>query len=88
MHAISNIDLLFLIPMVLGVFIGILAVTRILEKAMREYPQPTYLIIIGFILGSMVTAFPGRPNGLQWIICLTAAICGFLLIYKVNKITN
>ena len=88
MNAISNIDFFFLIPMALGVFIGILAVTKILEKAMSEYPQPTYLIIIGFVLGSMATAFPGKPDGLQWIICLVAAICGFLPIYKVNKYTS
>ncbi len=88
MNAISTMDLFFLIPMALGVFIGILAVTKALEKAMSQYPQPTYLIIIGFILGSMATAFPGKPDGLQWIVCLPAALLGFLLIYKLNSITN
>ncbi len=88
MNAISHMDLLFLIPMALGLFIGILAVTKTLEKAMNEHPQPTYLIIIGFILGSMATAFPGKPDGLQWIVCLIAAVCGFTIIYKVNKCTS
>ncbi len=88
MNAISTLDLLFLIPMALGVIIGILMITRILEKAMSEHPQPTYLIIIGFVLGSMATAFPGRPTGLEWIICIPLFIIGFYIIYTINKLTS
>ena len=88
MTAISNIDLTFLIPMALGVFLGILAITGILEKAMSIYPQPTYLIIIGFVLGSMTTAFPGKPSDFEWFICLPLFLAGFLLMYKLQDIEH
>ena len=87
MLALSNIDLTFIIPMALGVIAGIILCTKALEKAMSNYPQPTYLIIIGFVLGSMICAFPGKPEAHQWIICIPASIAGFIMMHKINKTT-
>ena len=84
-NAISTFDMLFLLPLALGVFLGIVSITKTLEKAMNEYSAPTYLIILGFVLGSMISAFPGTPTGYQWIICIIAAGLGFSLIYSINK---
>ncbi len=88
MNAISSMQLTFLIPLAVGVLLGIIAVTRTLEKAMSNSPQPTYLIIIGFILGSMTTAFPGMPEGIEWLICIPLSVLGFYIIYEVNKLTS
>lgn len=88
MLAISNLDLAFLIPMALGVTAGIILCTKALEKAMSNFPQPTYLIIIGFVIGSMICAFPGKPDHHQWIICIPAAIVGFIVMHKINKTTT
>lgn len=87
MLAISNLNFSFIIPLAIGVGLGIIVCTKALEKAMSKYPQPTYLIIIGFVLGSMICAFPGRPVSYQWIICIPVAIVGFVVMYKINQKT-
>ncbi len=87
MTAISELDLGFILPLAIGVFIGIISVTKTLEKLMKEYSTPTYLTILGFVLGSMLSAFPGTPVGLEWIICFITASLGFASIYSLNKYT-
>ena len=52
----------FLIPLGVGLILGIILTTKILEKAMNSYPQPTYLIILGFVLGSMGEVFSGHTD--------------------------
>ena len=80
MSAIANFDILFLLPMALGLFLGIVLVTRILESIMEKYPQVTYLVILGFIIGSIAQVFPGIPIGYEWIICGVLAVAGYYLI--------
>ena len=63
MKAISTFDLGFLTPMGIGLLLGIVLTTKVLEGAMQRYPQPTYLIIMGFIIGSAADVFPGLPVG-------------------------
>lgn len=66
-----------LIPLGMGALAGILLTTRILERCIRQYPQPTYLIIFGFILGSLPELVPGIPMGGELVYSLMAAMAGF-----------
>lgn len=73
--AISSMYLPYLAPLGAGLIIGILLITKVLERAMESYPQPTCLIILGFVLGSITEVFPGVPSGLEILLCiLTFAI--------------
>lgn len=85
MIAITQLDILSLIPLGIGLAIGILLTTRMLDKAMTNYPQPTYLVIFGFILGSLREIFPGIPSGFELPLCLLTGIAGFLFIYYISK---
>ena len=42
---------------------GIFLTTRVLENLMKRHPQSTYLIILGFMFGSLPELFPGIPGG-------------------------
>lgn len=75
MKAISTFYLPFLIPLGIGVMLGILLTTKMLEKALQIHPQPTYLIILGFMIGSTITVFPGLPAS-GWGL----GICGFTFL--------
>ena len=50
---------------------------KILESAMTKHPQPAYLIILGFVLGSLAEVFPGIPTGTQLLLCLLLLAAGF-----------
>lgn len=88
--AISEFYLPFLIPLGVGLILGIVLTTKILESAITNYPQPTYLIILGFILGSIIEIFPGIPSGRVQFLCLITLMLGFgsicLLSWKELKI--
>lgn len=83
--AINNFDLMFMLVLGIGVLLGILLTTRTLENAMKKFPQATYLVILGFILASMVQAFPGLPIGWEWPLCIVLAVLGFGVIYWVSS---
>lgn len=88
MKAIGNLDILFLLPMLIGILTGILLTTKILEQAMQKYPAVTYFIILGFVAGSLIEAFPGIPNGFEWLLCGITAIAGFLAIQAISRLEN
>ncbi len=83
--AISQLDIVFLFPMALGLGIGIILTTKVLENAMKNHPRQTYLIILGFVLGSIVQVFPGVPKNYEWIICTVLAIFGYYIIRVISK---
>jgi len=84
MRAISELDILFLLPMGFGILLGVVLVTKALERAMKKYPQVTYLTILGFVIGSLIEVFPGMPVGYEWIWCASVAASGFYCIVTLS----
>lgn len=87
-NAVGNLDILFLMPLGIGVILGILLTTRLLETAMTKYPGITYMLILGFILGSLNETFPGVPSGVEWLICIATFAAGFSAIYMLSKLES
>ncbi len=88
MTAISEFDILFLMPLGIGVVLGILLTTRLLETVMTKFPSVTYMVILGFILGSLAETFPGIPNGIEWLICILTFTAGFSIIYMLSRLES
>mgnify|MGYP003289700021 FL=1 len=84
MQAVSEMNLSFLIPMGIGILLGVILVTRALETAMKKYPKITYLTILGFVIGSLIEVFPGMPVGYEWIWCASVAASGFYCIVTLS----
>jgi len=80
MMAISVLFLPFLAPLGAGLALGIIKSASFLEHAMKNHPQPTYLIILGFILASMAKVFQGIPTGMEILLCLSLMLAGFATI--------
>lgn len=75
LKAINNLDLNYLIPIGIGIFVGVIATTKVLDKYIHEKPRQTYMLILGFVIGSIIEIFPGLPIGLN----LMASIISFTL---------
>ncbi len=87
-EAVSALDMMALlsfIPLVIGTVAGIFLTTGILERAMKRHPTGTYLLIFGFILGSLPELFPGMPTGWEIPLCLLTAAAGFFAIFWISK---
>ena len=52
---------------------------------MKRYPQTTYLIIFGFVAGSIVEVFPGVPAGSTLLLCLGLLAAGFCLVRLLSR---
>ncbi len=68
MEAIASFDLLPMIPIGLGVLSGAFVGIKFIKKLLRFHPQALYCAILGLILGSIFTIYPG----------FTADAAGFL----------
>ncbi len=79
LRAISGFDVLFLLPLGLGLIAGVLLSTKLLEKAMQRFPGPTYFAIIGFVLGSILEILrelPHTPAGWEIPACILTLAVG------------
>ena len=79
--AIQTLDILYLLPLGLGVIIGILAISGLLEAWMKRYPACAYLMILGFVLVSLEEINPGIPTGIEIPICIVTCVAGFAFLY-------
>lgn len=84
-EAIGSFRLGILIPFGVGILLGIILTTKFLEMAMIRYPQPTYLMILGFVLGSVTEIFPRIPRGIEWVICILMLVAGYGIIRLISQ---
>lgn len=82
LNAVKVLDLTFLVPLGAGVLLGIVLLSKLLESVIRKYPKQTYLIILGFIIGSVAEIIPGIPRGMMIVWCALAVIAGFFATYR------
>ena len=85
LNAIHTRNIPFLIPLGLGVALGTLGTAKTIEKLLQKHPGKTYMLILGFVLGSLLPVFPGKPVGFSIITSAAALIVGFLLINWLSK---
>ncbi len=81
MSSLDSFNMLPFLPLGIGVFLGCVVCAKFMEKAMQKFPKPTYLIVFGFLLGSLPKLFPGFPSGLNILTCIICFVLGFAFIY-------
>lgn len=85
MAAVSQLRFLSLVPLGLGAVLCTLLITRLLGNAMQRRPQPTYLLILGFVLGSLGELYPGPPAGWNLLFAPLAAAAGYQLLSRLSR---
>jgi putative membrane protein len=85
LNAINTKNIPFLIPLGIGVLVGTLTTTKIIEKLMQKYPGKTYMLILGFVIGSLLPVFPGIPQGFSILTCIFVFVLGFLFIRRISR---
>lgn len=86
--AVSNLDIIILIPFVIGVGVGIIIVSKIIDILMDKFYGYTYYAILGFIIGSIIFIFPGFVFNLTGLISVITFIIGFVVSFIVSKISK
>lgn len=85
LNAINTFNIPFLIPLGIGMAIGIFGTAKAVERFLQKYPRKTYMLIIGFVAGSLAEVYPGAPRGWQLPASVAAFIAGFAAIYILGK---
>lgn len=85
LESIKTFNIPFLIPLGLGVILGTLATTKTIEGLLNKYPRKTYMLILGFVIGSAIPVFPGVPNNINIITSIISLVLGFLIIFYLSK---
>lgn len=91
--AVSELDIMFLLPIALGLVVGTIATTKILEKCMQKHPLPTYTMITGFVVGSAFfllrdDIIPHMPWTAVWYnipVCVLMCAVGFLAVWLYSR---
>lgn len=86
LRAVTELNFWFLLPLVIGSVIGTLVTARVLEIAMRRHTCATYMVIIGFVIGSILDIMPKIPMGLDIVWCLLSLGVGFAAITLVARL--
>ena len=90
---IHHMDLV--LPIALGVLIGALAFSKVIDYCMRNYRKTTYMAILGLTVGSALTVFINGMRSLSdncttelIVQCVICAIVGALLGLGLNKLAH
>ena len=86
--AISSLNILVLIPFGIGVVIGILVSSKIIDFLLEHFYGYTYFSIIGFVLGSLLAIYPGFSFDLAGISSAICFVFGCIFSFLVSKFTN
>lgn len=86
MEAIASLNVIALLPLAIGFVAGTAALTRVLEMCMQRLPGLTYMLITGFLLGSVYTVYPGNPHGWDILFSAAAFAVGFIIIFIVSRL--
>ncbi len=83
--------LILLLPNGAGVLAGLLAGAKLVKFLLNKFPEHTYAIILGLLIGSAVNIFPGFENlsgAGVWISSILSFATGFSMAYFTNRFSR
>lgn len=88
LSAVSNLQILILIPFAIGVALGILLMSKLINYLLEHFHGLTYYAILGFILGSLPAIFPGLTFDITAVFSIIIFVVFFVISYYLGKFTN
>lgn len=86
MTAISALNIPVLIPFAIGVGLGIIACSKVIDILLAKFYGFTYYAIIGFIIGTLPILYPGFAFNIGGLISIILMIVGFVGSYLLCKL--
>ena len=88
LNAVSEFNIPVLVLVAIGVLIGFVTMTKIIEILFNKYPQTAYFIILGLLLGSVFGIYQGFGTGIMIIVSIISFIIGFGVSYMLARKEN
>ena len=83
--AVSSLNIPILAPFTLGGIVGLFAGAAAVRLLMEKVPAYTYCLILGLVVGSLITIFPGIPTGVLIVVSILTFALGFAAAYLSSK---
>ena len=87
LEAISSLYLPVLLPVAAGALTGGIVGIVVLKKMLRFHHQALYFAILGLIVGSIFTIFPGFTMGKEGVLCIVLVILFASVSYFLSRKT-
>lgn len=87
--AVKDLNIALIAPIGIGAVVGILSGAKIISILLKKFKQGTYSVIIGLIVGSLLTIFPAdfRFNS-EGIIGIVLGVIGFIIPILFEKLSD
>lgn len=86
LSATSNFDVITMMPVGICFVIGMVLFSRLAKYVFERFHSFAYYMVSGFMIGSIVTIFPGIPSDIPALIISIIAICVGLFISLVFQV--
>lgn len=84
--SISNIDISLLFPLGIGFTLTVFAFAKLMQYLLKKAYGYTYYIILGFVVGSIISIFPGFELNLKYLFCMFLFLLGCCSSYYLGKL--
>lgn len=86
-QAVSEMELDVILVVGIGIFIGIIVMSKIIQYFLTHFRTATFALIIGFVIGSVYVIFPGWTSDIsQMLVSVAVFAIGLLLATVLGKI--
>lgn len=84
LDGIVSFDFMVLIPVGIGFVLSILLFAKLISYLFRKAYGYTYYTVLGFVIGSILTIFPGIEFNLEYLVGIVLCFIGFYLSYSLS----
>ncbi len=96
LNAAAGFDVITIFPVGMCFVVGMILCSKLTKFIFRKYHGIGYFAVLGFMSGSIISIFPGLPNGLlDWVLSIIAVGTGIGISYifkilgkKINTSNN
>ncbi len=83
--AVGDLNIPLLVPIGLGVLIGLVLGSRAIRALMNKWPVNTYCAIIGLVLGSVFVVWPGFAFNIWGLVSVLTMAAGIAAAYYLGR---
>lgn len=84
-NTISEFNILMMVPIGIGCILGLGIGTNIVKKLLKFHEKSTYLAILGLIIGSIFSLYPGFNFNIEGLVSILLVIIGGFMSYYFSK---
>lgn len=85
LDGIVNFDLMVIIPVGIGFVISIILFAKLISLLFKRIYGYTYYTVLGFVIGSIITIFPGIEFNIEHLIGLVLCLIGFYMSFSLSN---